>query len=292
VQAPLYGWSSLAIKVLLVSFAVFASAFVWVELRVRRPMLDLSLFRFPRFVGVQLLPIGTCYCYIVLLVLLPLQFIGIDGYSELDAGLLMLALSAPILVVPSLASWLARWVAPGILSASGLVVAAFGLWLMSRVPVGSPAAAMIPAMLLVGCGTGFPWGLMDGLSMTVVPPDRAGMATGIFSTTRVAGEGVALAIVTAMLSSLVQVRMHQTLAGESLSQSELRDLGARLAAGDLMQAQRWTPLIPRSLLVAQYGEAFSVLLLVLAAVTLTAAVVTFLCLAPRTVTSRRPAHAG
>jgi hypothetical protein len=53
-------------------------------------MLDLSLFRIPRFVGVQVLPVSTCCCYIVLLVVLPLRFIGIDGFSEIDAGWLML----------------------------------------------------------------------------------------------------------------------------------------------------------------------------------------------------------
>lgn len=289
VQAPLYGWSSLPTVTLLAAFVVFAGLFVWVELRVRRPMLDLSLFRFPRFVGIQLLPIGTCYCYIVLLVLLPLRFIGIDGRNELDAGVLMLALSAPIVVVPSFASWLARWIAPGALSASGLLVAAFGLWLMSRVPGGNPAA-MIPAMLLIGCGAGFPWGLMDGLSMTVVPIDRAGMATGIFSTTRVAGEGVALAIVMAVLTSVVDARIRLTDAGQLLSQGAARDLGARLAAGDLAQAQRWAPSIPRALLVQQYDEAFRILLLVLSAITLTAAVVTFLCLSSRRVTVRHHAH--
>jgi hypothetical protein len=289
VQAPLYGWSSVPTGTLLASFALFAAAFVWVEMRVRRPMLDLSLFRFPRFVGVQLLPIGTCYCYIVLLVLLPLRFIGIDGRSELDAGVLMLALSAPIVVVPSLASWLARWIAPGMLSASGLLVAAFGLWLMSRVPGESPTA-MIPAMLLIGCGAGFPWGLMDGLSMTVVPTDRAGMATGIFSTTRVAGEGVALAIVMAVLASVVNARVRLTAVGQLLSPGDVRGLGARLAAGDLTQAQRWVPSIPRDVLVEQYDEAFRILLLMLSAITLAAAVVTFLCLAPQRSTGHRPAH--
>ncbi|MGF6922138.1 hypothetical protein OKW28_006335 [Paraburkholderia sp. 40] len=73
-------------------------------------MLDLSLFRYPCFVGVQVLPIATCYCYIVLLVVLPLRFIGADGYSEIDAGLLRLVLSAPMLVVPLVAALLTRWV--------------------------------------------------------------------------------------------------------------------------------------------------------------------------------------
>lgn len=292
VLAPLHGWSSVPIVTFLVMFVVFAGLFVWIESRVRRPMLDLSLFRFPRFIGVQLLPVGTCYCYIVLLVVLPLRFIGIDGLDELDAGWLMLALSAPMLVIPSLAAWLARWIAPGMLSAFGLVVAAFGLWLMSRVCESGSATAMVPAMLLIGCGTGFPWGLMDGLSISVVPTDRAGMATGIFSTARVAGEGVALVIVTAVLASFVQAGVGKTAAGQVLSQHDLMALGARLAAGDLTQAQRWMPSIPRAVLVAQYDEAFRSLLLVLAAVTLVAAVVTFVCLVPRMTFRLRATRAG
>jgi hypothetical protein len=54
-------------------------------------------------------------------------------------------------------------------------------------------------MFLIGVGVSLPWGLMDGLAVSVVPKERAGMATGIFNTTRVAGEGIALAIVTALL---------------------------------------------------------------------------------------------
>jgi MFS family permease len=75
-QAPEDGWGSPLVVTLLALSAVMLVAFVVVEMRVKRPMLDLSLFRYPRFVGVQILPVGTCYCYIVLIVLLPLRFIG------------------------------------------------------------------------------------------------------------------------------------------------------------------------------------------------------------------------
>jgi len=274
VQAPRFGWGSASTIGLLVASVLLAGTFVWVEGHVRRPMLDLSLFRFPRFVGVQVLPLGTCYCYIVLLVMLPLRFIGIDGLSELDAGMMMLALSAPMLVVPSLAASLTRWVAPGVLAAAGLTVAAFGLYLMSRIPMGGSPLTLILAMLVIGCGTGLPWGLMDGLSITVVPTDRAGMATGIFSTTRVAGEGVALAIVTAVLASLIQVRMPAT----GVMADHVREAGVQLAAGDLAQAQRWIPSASRAVLTGYYTEAFRMLLLVLAAITALAAIVTFFCL--------------
>ena len=93
-----------------------ALLFVRIE-RVARPMLDLSLFRHPRFV--QALPVATCYCYVVLLVLMPMRFIGIDGLGEIQAGLATAALSLPMLFMPSVAAWLARGVSPGLISALG-----------------------------------------------------------------------------------------------------------------------------------------------------------------------------
>ncbi|TCV92084.1 MFS transporter [Luteibacter rhizovicinus] len=282
VQGPANGWNSAPVVGLLCASCVLAAAFVWTELRVARPMLDLSLFRYARFVGVQVLPIGTCYCYIVLLVLLPLRFIGINGMREIDAGLLMLSLSAPMLVVPALAAWLTRWIAPGVLAGSGLLAAAFGLYLLSRVPMTETGQALMLPMLVIGCGTGLPWGLMDGLSMTVVPKDRAGMATGIFSTTRVAGEGIALAIVTAVLATLTQGKLMTTArAASDDTMARAGEAGVQLAAGDLVGAQRIFPELSSGSMIAEFAYAFQTLLLIVAVVTFVAALVTFVCLVPR-----------
>ncbi|MGA0585792.1 MFS transporter [Dyella sp. KRB-257] len=185
-QLPPSGWSSSQAWVLLGSALLSLVVFLRCEARARRPMLDLSLFRYPQFIGVQMLPVATCYCYVVLLVLLPLRLIGLDGLNGVSAGLIMIALSIPMLVVPSVAASLTRWASPGKISAAGLLIAAFGLfWLSSIDPLGRQASILGP-LLVIGVGTGLPWGLMDGLAVSVVPKERAGMATGIFSTTRVA----------------------------------------------------------------------------------------------------------
>jgi MFS family permease len=270
IQAPTDGWTSPLVVGLLAGAAALAVAFVVIEARVARPMLDLSLFRYPRFVGVQVLPVATCYCYIVLLVLLPLRFIGIDGYRALDAGLLMLALSAPMLVVPLVAAWLTRWIPAGVIAGLGLLVAAAGLhWLGAALAGGAGRAALAP-MLLIGVGAGLPWGLMDGLSISVVPKERAGMATGIFSTTRVAGEGIALAIVGALLAALVQARLHGV--APQAASSALVDAAARLATGDLMHAAALLPGVGREVLRQIYRDAFGTLLDALAVVTVSCAV--------------------
>ncbi len=276
VEATDHALTSLAVVGPLLASTIFATLFVAIERRVPRPMLDLALFRYPRFVGVQVLPIGTCYCYIVLLVLLPLRFIGVNGLHETDAGMLMLALSAPMLVVPTFASWLTRWLSPGLLSGTGLLIAAAGLYLLSRVAIRETSGELVLPMLLIGCGTGLPWGLMDGLSISVVPKERAGMATGIFSTTRVAGESIALAIVTAILSVLTQSRLARLLPDRHAhDRSSIHEAAARLSSGDLAHAVLRLPDLGAAMLVTQYGEAFRILLHLLVVVTLISSLVVF-----------------
>ncbi|WDD95892.1 MFS transporter [Burkholderia sp. FERM BP-3421] len=273
IQAPEDGWTSPLVVGLLAGAAVLAAGFAAIEARVARPMLDLSLFRYPRFVGVQVLPVATCYCYIVLLVLLPLRFIGIDGYRALDAGLLMLALSAPMLIVPLVAALLTRWMSAGLIAGVGLLVAAAGLhWLGAALTEGAGRAALAP-MAVIGVGAGLPWGLMDGLSISVVPKERAGMATGIFSTTRVAGEGIALAIVGALLAALVATRLHGI--APAAAPHALAEAAARLATGDLARAAVVLPGVTREDLAAQYRDAFGSLLDGLTVVTAACAVVVF-----------------
>lgn len=276
IQAPQAGWSSVLVIGLLVASAVMLAVFVTVELRVARPMLDLSLFRYPRFVGVQILPVGTCYCYIVLIVMLPLRFIGAEGLSEMEAGLLMIALSAPLLAVPLLVASLTRWMSAGVLSGLGFLIAAVGLYWLSCVDIGASRGSAIVPMLIVGIGAGMPWGLMDGLSVSVVPKERAGMATGIFSTTRVAGEGVALAIVTAILAGLAQHSLARLTADDSPAMTQrIAEAAQRLTTGDLASAAASLPQIGRHELALSYTHAFTSLLHVLIVITLLSACASF-----------------
>ena len=82
-------------------------------------MLELSLFRYPRFIGVQLLPVATGFSFIALIVYLPIWFIVIQGRDAFTAGLAILPLTAPMLVVPLLAGRMAQHVSPGLLSGIG-----------------------------------------------------------------------------------------------------------------------------------------------------------------------------
>lgn len=278
ILAPEQGWGAASTRYLLAAAAVLLLVFILVEHRVRHPMLDLQLFRFARFLGVQLLPIGTCYCYIVLIVLLPLRFIGVEGHGASEAGLMMLALSAPMLGVPMLAATLTRWLSAGVLCAIGLLIAAAGLYALSLVQGGQSWQTVV-AMLIIGIGTGLPWGLMDGLAISVVPKERAGMATGIFNTTRVASEGVALAVTLAVLSALVahHLPQHTALDVSVIAQS--------LVMGNVQHA---SASLPVAVLRTAYIAGFNNLLQLLAGVTLLTAAAVLIFLGRRPIA---PLHA-
>ncbi len=281
-QGPEAGWGRAATVLPLAGGVLAMAAFVWVERRIDQPLLELSLFRYPRFVGVQLLAAAPAYAFVVLLVLLPVRFIGVEGLAPLQAGRLMFVLSLPMLCVPLLAGWLARWLSAALLCAAGLLVCAVGLLWLARCAPGTAFAQMAPPLLLIGLGIGLPWGLMDGLAVSVVPRERAGMATGIFSTVRVAGEGIALALVGAGLVALLAWQLHGLPAAggaaHGASEAAVRHAAQRLATGDLEGALALLPGASARNVLAAYGEAFARLLEVLAGVTVATALAVFACL--------------
>ncbi|BEO63796.1 MFS transporter [Serratia marcescens] len=269
--APDAGWSSAPVLALLLGALSCLLAFIAIERRVRRPMLELSLFRYPRFVGVQFLAAAPAYSYVVLLVLLPQRFIGIEGYGGVEAGMVMMALSAPMLILPILAGLLAHRVSAGIISSLGLLICAAGLMWLAEYSPGQPRMLLILPMLTIGCGISLPWGLMDGLAVSVVPRDRAGMATGIFSTIRVSGEGIMLAIVSALLATLVERHL------PFLPPADAAKAAHHLAMGELAQA---TGLFKTEagMFKQSYESAFHALLQILALATLLSAIIVFLFL--------------
>lgn len=270
--APERGWSSPAVSAWLLASVALLVLFVRVERRAAQPMLDLTLFRQWRFVGVQLLAASPAFAYVVLIVLLPGRFIGIEGQSAVQAGWTLLALSAPLLLVPFLAALLARHFSAGGLSALGLLVVAGGLLWLARNLAGELPLSL--PLLCIGVGIGLPWGLMDGLAVSVVEPERAGMATGIFNTVRVSADGVAIAVVGALLATLLAAQLQ----APGLS-AELRLATAnQLAIGNLAAAAAGAPQLAVEQLRADYVAAFGRVLQVLAGITALVAVLVFLLL--------------
>lgn len=97
------------------------------------------------------------------------------------------------------------------------------------------------------------------------------MAVGIFNTTRIASEGVALAIVSAALSGFTAAQL--TARGVASSTTEAAQL---LVTGNPGAATKSLPQADHAMLVHAYETAFDTLLIVLATITIVTAIVVFL----------------
>ncbi|WP_085597394.1 MULTISPECIES: MFS transporter [unclassified Pseudomonas] len=274
---PENGWGSRVVIGSLLASAVLLAIFIAIETHVRRPMLELSLFRSARFIGVQVLAAAPAYTYVVLILLLPMRLMGIDGQSAFEAGCFMIALSAPLLVLPFVAAYLARWLTAGVISGIGLLIAAVGLaWLGVAMASGTLANSVAP-LIVIGVGIGLPWGLMDGMAVSVVEKERAGMATGIFNAVRLTADGVAIAVVGAILSA----RILGDLSRAGIAGAEptvLKEAANRLAISDVTHAVSLLPGAARELLLQVYNAAFEFQFYLLAGAAVITALVVFAAL--------------
>jgi MFS family permease len=272
IQAPTSGWTSPLILGLFAASALSLVVFVLIERSVANPMLDLSLFAYPQFVGVQLLPLAAAYCYAVLLVVLPLRFIGIEKLTALDSGLLMIYFSGSLLFIPFVAASLTRFVPIGVLAGFGMLISVVGMFFLMRVPVGDHGLAMRINLAVIGFGVAIPWGLMDNLAVSVVPKEKAGMAIGIFGALRVSFDTTAIAIVGSLLAFFIAQHMSAT---PGLDPAAVAVASAQLSAGALPKAQSLVPSLSHAQLLAAYDGAFHRLLIVLIALTSAATLLVF-----------------
>lgn len=129
---------------------------------------------------------------------------------------------------------------------------------------------------MTGTGAALPWGLMDGLALSAVSVEKAGMAAGLFNTVRVAGEGIALAMASAFLTEMNDLNLKNTVHG--YAPEVIHQAAAWLGGGSTEQAAAMLPGISRLLLQDSYDTAYTFLFRVLAAVTLICALMVWITL--------------
>jgi MFS family permease len=266
------GWTQPLIIGLLAGSVLLAGAFVAAERRQARPMCDLNLLAQPRFAAICLLPLAIAFGFVCLLVLLPSYFIGADAMSSGQAGLLMLTLTLPTLLLPVLSGHLAGHVSLRLLLPGSLLMIAGGAaWLTVIQPHGALVTAALP-MAVIGAGAGAAFGVIDGAAVTSVPPERAGMAAGLFNTVRLTSEAVAIAAVSSILVSLLR---HHFTGGLAPGLSDPVALANTVAQGQVAEATGAVPTASRqaatAYLAAGYTAALRTTLWIMSAICLTGA---------------------
>jgi EmrB/QacA subfamily drug resistance transporter len=227
------GWSSALILGSLIGGALLLAVFVAVEHRQARPMLDLTLFRSPAFVGVSLATVAIGAGMFALFPYLSIYLQEILGYSPLGAGLRFLPLTIFVFVVPLLSRRLAPGASLRLLLSGGLVLVAAALLLMHGLTASSHWTALLPGLIVAGIGIGFANPSIAAAALRAVDPSRTGMASGINNACRLTGVAVGVAALGAVLEDRISTSLVSSIGphGEGLA-SAVAATGTRVAAGN------------------------------------------------------------
>ncbi|MGZ4290618.1 MAG: MFS transporter [Gaiellaceae bacterium] len=205
VQAQQKGWGSAQTIVTFVVAAALLAGFVLIELRAKAPLVRLSIFR------VRSLSAANVVMFLVGSGLFAMFFFNslyiqrVLGYGPLKAGLAFLPFTAGIMVSAGLTSQFGPKVGVRLVSAIGMVVAAGGLLLLTRIPVdGSYLSNVLPSLLLTSLGMGAVFVSLTLVATTGLEDEDQGLASGLFNTSQQVGGALGLAI----LSTIAASRMH------------------------------------------------------------------------------------
>jgi EmrB/QacA subfamily drug resistance transporter len=188
----------------LAAAAVLLAVFVIVELRSAQPMFDMRLFRLPTFSGGSVAAFGLSASIFAMLLYLVLYLQDILGYSPLATGVRLMVISGGILVTSTVAGRLTERMPVRLLIGPGLIVIGVGLLLMRGLGAGSAWTHLIPGLLVGGLGIGIVNPPLASTAVGVVPPERAGMASGINSTFRQVGIATGIALLGTLFASDVK----------------------------------------------------------------------------------------
>ena len=148
------GWlSTSALAGFAGGFAAFIG-FLAAETNQARPMLDLALFRLPRFIGAVLAMFAYAASAQVMAQLLPLYLQNGLGLPPLDAGLAMFPFAIAMLILPQIGQWLGRYLASHQILALGLGVVCLGNLVTAWGAAGSWWPLLILGMTILGSGGG------------------------------------------------------------------------------------------------------------------------------------------
>ncbi|MGH2926108.1 MAG: DHA2 family efflux MFS transporter permease subunit [Solirubrobacterales bacterium] len=197
------GWGSLQILTSLIGAAVLMAAFVVIEMRRENAMLDPGLFGVASFGGVSIVAWALSATMFAMFLYLTLYVQDVLGFSPLQAGLRFLPITLlSFVVAPIGGQLLKRWPARALLG-GGLILVALGLLLMHGCKVGDSWTGLLPGFLVAGVGIGLANPAIASTALGVVPPARAGMASGINSTFRQVGIATGVAGLGAVFQSRI-----------------------------------------------------------------------------------------
>ena len=265
------GWSSAATRLRLGAAVCLAILFIGAERMQRRPMVDFGLFRRRTFLGASVAMFAFASSAQVMMTYLPLYLQNGFGFNVATAGIGMLPFALPLFVCPRIAANLAGRVSGRALLTAGLCIVSLGnIATAAAVAANMPFFAVAAGMVITGCGAGLLNGETAKVSMSVIPPERGGMASGIGATLRFVGLVTGITVLGAVLAAQTERHLAERADSQGPLAQNLRELVSRIVAGDTSGIIAGLPPPEQALMLESsrlsFAAGFQIVLLVAAAI--------------------------
>jgi EmrB/QacA subfamily drug resistance transporter len=205
VKAPDVGWGSGRTVLGLIAAGVLLVAFVLNEARLRHPLVPLSVFRIPGVAAADVTQLIAIAGLLSMFYFLTLYMQNILGYSPLKTGAAYLPLCFGVGIAAGISSKLLARTGTRPVAVVGALVAAGGLALLARVPVGgSYLTDLLPGLMIVSFGLGAVFVAITTAANAGVPAHQAGLAAALLNASQQVGGALGLAIFSAVATSRTQ----------------------------------------------------------------------------------------
>ena len=205
------GWITFQSLGLLTMAGLLMALFLTIEARVGVPLMPLGLFRLHNVATANVVGVLWAAAMFAWFFLSALYLQLVLGYSPLQVGLAFLPANL-IMAAFSLGLSAQLVLRFGIKSplAIGLTLAALGLALLARAPVGGNFLVdVLPSMTLLGFGAGIAFNPILLAAMNDVAPNETGLASGLVNTSFMMGGALGLAIL-ASIAAARTTALHTT----------------------------------------------------------------------------------
>ena len=236
VEGNSWGWGSPAIVALIAASIVLLVAFVFLEQRVKAPMVEFSLFASRNFIGAVSVAFIVTFAMLGMFFFLALYMQNILGYSPLAAGIRFLPTTLVIMVVAPLSGRLADRIGPRWPIVAGLTLVALALFQFTRIDTATTFSDLLPAFVAMGVGIALTMSPMSTAAMNAVSADKAGIASGVLSMFRMIGGTFGVAAIGALFQGSVRSRLDQLLSSSSVPAGDRSNLAHALAGGQAKSA--------------------------------------------------------
>ncbi len=213
-SGQLYGWLSPSVLFFMIGAAVLALGFVAAEHFAKEPIIPLDLFRNRSYSTINVATFLVAFGFFSAIIFLPRYFQAVQGLSATASGYRTWPLMLGLILSSTLSGILvSRTGTYKMMLLGSMAVLTLGMFLMTRLEVGTGYWTLSLWMLIAGLGVGPSFSVTTVALQNAVPLRRIGVATSNLTFFRQIGGSVGLAIAGSIFASTFATQLPSQLAG-------------------------------------------------------------------------------